>query len=135
MWQVETSRNPISTLPTMLRLNFQCWEGEKKNSPPIGVVYSQLTSKSEVGNLTTLSKAVLIMDSPSYIRQITNKLCQRPNRLFLIPNISNTDKPTIDDQLPLGNLILCCSTMQWTPPCKYCSTGCCLLTDQLEVAG
>ena len=53
MWQAETSRNPISTLPTVLRLNFQCLEGEKKNSPPIGVVYSQLTSKSEVGNLTS----------------------------------------------------------------------------------
>ena len=37
----------------MLRPNCQCWEGGKKNSPPIGVVYSQLTSKSEVGNLTS----------------------------------------------------------------------------------
>ena len=48
-WQAETSRNPISTLPTMLRLNCQCKKGGKKNSPPIGVVYSQLTSKSKWG--------------------------------------------------------------------------------------
>ena len=45
-------RNPISIHLTMLGQNWQCYRTAKKNSPPIGVLEPQPTSKSGLGNLT-----------------------------------------------------------------------------------
>ena len=75
-------RNPISIHLTMLGQNWQCYRTAKKNSPPIGVLEPQPTSKSGLGNLTNSEPTMPVQ--PSYFKCTLSAICLLRSLLVIL---------------------------------------------------